>query len=133
MMIVQDTLDGWMKCQRSWMYLEPIFASDDIRKKMPLEHKKFEGIDRTFRQVMDHFNKDPQMWEGIDSDKLKNEFDLNNKYNFHEEPWTPFKNPSRNIWRPSEERSPDSSFCPMINSWKFWPRPKIQLCNFFNF
>jgi hypothetical protein len=31
------------------MYLEPIFASDDIRKKMPLEHKKFEGIDRGFR------------------------------------------------------------------------------------
>ena len=79
LMCVQDTLEGWMKSQRSWMYLEPIFASDDIKKKMPLEHKKFEGIDRTFRQVMDHFNKEPQLWDGIDNDKLKNEFDFNNK------------------------------------------------------
>jgi dynein heavy chain len=48
-----------MKCQRSWMYLEPIFASDDIIKKMPIEHKKFENVDRFFRANMQIFNKDP--------------------------------------------------------------------------
>jgi len=43
--------------------LEPIFASDDIKKKMPLEHKKFEGVDRTFRANMENFHKDPQLWD----------------------------------------------------------------------
>ena len=33
--LIQDTLEGWIKCQRGWMYLEPIFSSDDIKKKMP--------------------------------------------------------------------------------------------------
>jgi dynein heavy chain len=25
--LIQDTLENWIKCQRSWMYLEPIFGS----------------------------------------------------------------------------------------------------------
>jgi dynein heavy chain len=32
--LIQDTLDGWIKTQRGWMYLEPIFSSDDIKEKM---------------------------------------------------------------------------------------------------
>jgi hypothetical protein len=31
------------------MYLQPIFESDDIKKKMPLEHQKFGAIDKNFR------------------------------------------------------------------------------------
>jgi dynein heavy chain, axonemal len=57
------------------MYLEPIFASDDIRKKLPLEHRKFEAIDRTFKNVMENYVKDPHLWESIDSDKIKNDFE----------------------------------------------------------
>ena len=33
------------KCQRGWIYLEPIFASDDITQKMPNEKKKFDRVD----------------------------------------------------------------------------------------
>jgi hypothetical protein len=29
------------------MYLEPIFASEDIKKKLPLEYRKFEEPDQT--------------------------------------------------------------------------------------
>ena len=28
---------------------------------------------------MEHFNKDPHLWDNIDSDKTKNDFDQNNK------------------------------------------------------
>ena len=42
---------------------------------MPLEHRKFEAVDRTFRTIMDHFAKDPHIWESMDSDKMKNDFE----------------------------------------------------------
>ena len=77
--LIQDTLEGWIKCQRGWMYLEPIFSSDDIKKKMPKEREKFETIDKNWRAAMDQYFKEPMIWEGIDSDKLKNEFDQSNR------------------------------------------------------
>ena len=33
--LIQDTMEECIKCQRGWMYLEPIFSSEDIKKKMP--------------------------------------------------------------------------------------------------
>jgi dynein heavy chain len=51
--LIQDTLEGWIKCQRGWMYLEPIFSSDDIKKKMPREREKFDVIDKNWRMAME--------------------------------------------------------------------------------
>lgn len=31
---MQDILDAWMRCQESWLYLEPIFNSEDIMKQV---------------------------------------------------------------------------------------------------
>ena len=61
------------------MYLEPIFGSEDIKKKMPLEYRKFEAIDRMFRSTIESFARDSSVWDGIDSDKLKNDFSNANK------------------------------------------------------
>lgn len=77
--LIQDSLENWIKCQRGWMYLEPIFSSDDIKKKMATEKMKFEKVDAHWKQVMDQFSKEPNLWDGIDSDKLKNEFEQDNK------------------------------------------------------
>ncbi|KAM3134228.1 hypothetical protein pb186bvf_013648 [Paramecium bursaria] len=76
---IQDTLDNWIKVQRGWMYLEPIFSSEDIKKKMAAEKMKFERVDAHWRQVMEQFQKEPNIWDGIDTDKLKNEFEQDNK------------------------------------------------------
>jgi dynein heavy chain len=61
------------------MYLEPIFSSDDIRKKLPAEKAKFDAVDKNWRQTIDVFFKDPMIWEGIDSDKYKLEFEASNR------------------------------------------------------
>ena len=38
--IAVDVLDEWMKVQRSWLYLQPIFDSGDIQKQLPTEYKR---------------------------------------------------------------------------------------------
>ncbi|KAJ1636956.1 hypothetical protein T492DRAFT_834897 [Pavlovales sp. CCMP2436] len=36
-----DIFDEWVKVQRSWMYLEPIFSSEDIMRQLPAEGKRY--------------------------------------------------------------------------------------------
>jgi dynein heavy chain len=38
---LSDLVDEIQRCQRIWMYLEPIFASDDIAKTLPEEYANF--------------------------------------------------------------------------------------------
>ena len=77
--LIQDTLEEALNCQRGWMYLEPIFISDDIKKKMPQEQKAFEKIDVYWRETMLVFKKEPSIWDNIDSERMKNEFIAHNK------------------------------------------------------
>ena len=56
------------------MYLEPIFASEDIKKKMEKEKQKFDGVDNFWRFTMEQYAKDSNLWDNIDNDRLKLEF-----------------------------------------------------------
>ncbi|XP_065097060.1 dynein axonemal heavy chain 1 [Paramisgurnus dabryanus] len=57
--MTQDVLEEWLTCQRSWLYMEPIFSSDDINRQLPVEGKRYQTMERTWRKVMNaaHENK----------------------------------------------------------------------------
>jgi dynein heavy chain len=58
---ISDVIDQWMVVQRKWMYLESIFASDDIRMQLPDEAKKFNKTDNNYKKIMEATSKNPNV------------------------------------------------------------------------
>jgi dynein heavy chain len=57
----QDVIDIWLKVQAQWLYLEPIFASDDIKKQMPVESEKFGAVDKVFKNTVSKCLENPKV------------------------------------------------------------------------
>ncbi|MGH0183081.1 UNVERIFIED_CONTAM: hypothetical protein FKN15_013335 [Acipenser sinensis] len=61
--ITQDVLEEWLTCQRSWLYLEPIFSSEDINRQLPVESKRYQTMERTWKKIMKNTNENRQIIE----------------------------------------------------------------------
>lgn len=77
--LVADILDAWLMVQKQWLYLEPIFSSDDIHKQMPTEGKRFVTMDRNWRTIMQRAFAVPKVLEFANSKKLHQTFQECNK------------------------------------------------------
>ncbi len=71
---IQSTLEEWLKLQRTWMYLEPIFASDDINRQMPAEGRRFSTIDGMYRTVLAETLENPLVISISKKEKLHSSF-----------------------------------------------------------
>ena len=71
----QVLLDEWIACQRVWMYLEPIFSSEDIMRQLPTEARRFNDVDKLWRATMKATEEDPIFIAQADPQKkLKRKF-----------------------------------------------------------
>lgn len=72
-----QVITSWLEVQRKWMYLESIFiGSEDIRSQLPLEAKRFEEVDKSFKTLLSdmmtnlnvvHATNKPKLYEKLDA------------------------------------------------------------------
>jgi len=60
LMRTQENLDLWLKVQSVWLYLEPVFSSEDIINQMPVEGSKFKEVNIAWHEMMKRINSDPR-------------------------------------------------------------------------
>lgn len=78
--LVSEVLDEWMAVQRNWLYLQPIFDSEDINKQLPTEGKRFATVDKNWRHTMEGALSNPFAIKFCASAKLLDRFVESNKF-----------------------------------------------------
>ena len=58
---MNSVIDKWIKVQRKWENLEPIFTKDDIRGPLPDATKKFENYSEQFKKIMKETQENPKV------------------------------------------------------------------------
>ncbi len=77
--LMSDSIDEWIGLQRNWLYLQPIFSSDDIQKQLPAESKRFRTVDKNWRRSMSNALKSKDPVAVCGSDKQLKTFQEGNK------------------------------------------------------
>ena len=76
---LSEIIEEVSKCQKTWMYLEPIFSSDDIEQQMPNEAGSFKEVDDIWKQTMLSIEQDATITNLLEQEGLKQLFITSNK------------------------------------------------------
>lgn len=76
---MQDILDAWLINQATWMYLEPIFSSEDIMRQMPTEARNFKIVDKVWRAIMNNTIQDTHVLVATEYKKMLSLLRENNR------------------------------------------------------
>ncbi|KAL0238939.1 hypothetical protein PCE1_004630 [Barthelona sp. PCE] len=57
--LVQVTVENWSKFQANYLYLQPIFSTPDIKRQLPMEHKRFHAVAGSFEKIVQKLSKNP--------------------------------------------------------------------------
>ena len=76
---VSEVIDEWVALQRNWLYLQPIFDSEDINKQLPQEGKRFTTVDKYWRSTMTSAQKGVLAIKFCDDVRLLERFKEGNK------------------------------------------------------
>jgi len=76
---LQSIVDQWLKCQAKWLYLEPIFSSDEIGKQIPTEAAAFNTMDTTWRRIMDVVQAAPKAVDAPNVENLLEDLEESNR------------------------------------------------------
>jgi dynein heavy chain, axonemal len=60
----------WLKVQSVWMYLEPVFSSEDIINQMPVEGQKFKEVNIAWHNMMNRIHDNPRALDVIEIEEL---------------------------------------------------------------
>ncbi|KAF7668491.1 hypothetical protein LDENG_00010030 [Lucifuga dentata] len=77
---MQDIIDSMLKCQATWLYLEPIFSSEDIIAQMPEEGCKFAIVDSYWKNIMAEAVKDTHVLVATAQDNMLGRLQESNVY-----------------------------------------------------
>lgn len=58
---MEQLISEWMTLQSSYLYLKPVFASDDIMQQMPTEARRFASVDQMWKLAMMQTMEQPNL------------------------------------------------------------------------
>uniref|UniRef100_A0A8C9V6G4 Dynein axonemal heavy chain 7 n=1 Tax=Scleropages formosus TaxID=113540 RepID=A0A8C9V6G4_SCLFO len=80
LVLIQDILDAMLKCQATWLYLEPIFSSEDIIAQMPEEGRKFGIVDGYWKDIIAGSVKDTRILVATSQPNMLERLRVSNVY-----------------------------------------------------
>ncbi|KAH0571585.1 Dynein heavy chain [Spironucleus salmonicida] len=74
---LQDIIDEWIKFQRLWLYLQPIFSSEDIKRQLPTETILFTEVCLFWTEITCETFNSKKVWQFSTKDNVTQKFEVN--------------------------------------------------------